>query len=72
MNTASSELGLVLEVGQDVRQLDVSLVERYGGRGGRFIRVHSGAADGEVGFAPLQAGLGDNNTRGLKRLDASH
>ena len=65
----AGELGAILEVGEQVRQLDVRLVQDDSCRA-RFLRgLHPCLADGDVGLAPLQPGLGDG--RGLsKRIDA--
>ena len=58
-DAATGELGLVLQVSEQIGQLDVGLVQRDGRAGRGFGREHSGLADGEVGLANLQAGLAD-------------
>ena len=66
---AAGELSLVLEVGQQVGQFDVAFVEDDGAEVDRFRRFHAGPADGKIGLAPVQAGLGDRR-RFADGLDA--
>ena len=59
-DAAAGELGLVLEVGQQVGQFDVVLRRARPARQLPVsVGLHARPADGEVGLAPLQAGLGD-------------
>jgi hypothetical protein len=46
--------GFVLQVGENVGQFDVALVEGDRGRNGSLCGLDAGAADGDIGFAPLQ------------------
>jgi hypothetical protein len=62
-HAAAGELGAVLEVGEQVRQLDVALVQDTVAAPAVLRGLHAGLADGDVGLAPLQPGLGDG--RGL-------
>ena len=66
---ATGELGAILQVGQQVRQLDIRLIQHHGRRACLLRRGDARLADSDVGLAPLQPGLG--NHRGfLQRSDA--
>jgi len=58
MDAPARELGLILQIGQDIRQLDIAFFQHHRRRGGGFGGGDSRLADGEVGLAPLQAGFG--------------
>ena len=66
---ASGELGAILQVGQQIRQLNIRLVQHHGRRARFLRRGDTRLADRDVGLAPLQPCLG--NHRGLlQRCDA--
>jgi len=58
----AGELGFVLKVGEDVGENDVALVERDRGGTRLLDGVDAGAANGEPGFAPLQASIRDGRS----------
>ena len=62
-DAAPGELRLVLQVGQQVGQLDVAFVEATGADAAVSVGVDARLADGEVGLAPVQPGLGDRRAR---------
>ena len=68
-NASAGELGLVLKIRENVRQVDVAFIQGHRRGSGRFLGIHAGAADGEVRLAPLQTGLGDGRSIG-ERFDA--
>mmetsp|Transcript_41596 Transcript_41596/g.97602 ORF Transcript_41596/g.97602 Transcript_41596/m.97602 type:complete len:374 (+) Transcript_41596:154-1275(+) len=63
-DAAPRELGAVLQLGQDVRQLDVVLVEHHHVGALELHRRHAGLADLHARLAPLQPRLADG-----RRLD---
>jgi len=60
--TAAGELGLVLEVGQQVGQFDVGLLNRDWSGDDGLLRGDAASSDSEVGFANLHPGFGDRRT----------
>ena len=54
MNSPSGQLGPVLEVSQQVRQLDIGFLEHDCCRPLPFDGLDAGLANGNIGLAPLQ------------------
>ena len=59
MDAAPCELRPVLQLGEQVGQVDVGLIENDSRRPGGLGGLHARLTDGNVGLAPLQPGLGD-------------